>query len=83
MARFQRAAEDSVEIDIYGVKVETTKSKYKEYNKFLKKNNLPLEKLGAIGGEYTLCITPTSLGNIYVVKHSNGNEIDLTNYGVW
>jgi hypothetical protein len=36
---------------------------------------------GAIGGRFTYCITPTSLGNIYKVKDNlDKDEIDITEY---
>ena len=37
----------------------------------------------AIGGAYTYCFTPTSVGTAVVVQHANGEEIDITDYGSW
>jgi hypothetical protein len=39
---------------------------------------------GAIGGELTYCFTPTSLGDILIVKHSGTKaELDVTPYHEW
>ena len=37
----------------------------------------------AIGGAYTYCFTPTGIGTSVTVKHANGEEIDITDYGSW
>lgn len=36
---------------------------------------------GAIGGAYTFKFTPTSIGDIVVVKHADGEELDLSDEG--
>jgi hypothetical protein len=39
---------------------------------------------GAIGGRYTYCYTPTSIGTILIVKDNVTNtQIDLTEYEEW
>jgi len=38
---------------------------------------------GAIGGEYTWCFTPTSLGDVCKVKCSCGETLDVTDYENW
>ena len=39
---------------------------------------------GAIGGEYVLEISFTSLGHIYIMKNKiTGEELNLTNYEDW
>jgi hypothetical protein len=35
---------------------------------------------GPIGGHFTYCFTPTSIGIIVKLKHYKGEEIDLTDY---
>jgi hypothetical protein len=35
---------------------------------------------GAIGGAYTFCFIPTSIGLITKVKHYSGEELDVTDY---
>ncbi len=35
---------------------------------------------GPIGGHFSYCFTPTSIGIIVKVKHYKGEEIDLTDY---
>ncbi len=40
--------------------------------------------LGAIGGSYSYCFTPTSLGVVITCKNNaNGEEIDVTEYLDW
>jgi hypothetical protein len=39
--------------------------------------------VGAIGGAYTFCFTPTGLGVIEVVKCADGTKLDLTDVGSW
>lgn len=68
---------------ICGIEVEITQEMSDKYDQFLAEHRLPLEKQGAIGGEWTLCITPTSLGHVYVVKHANGAELNITPFEVW
>ena len=36
-----------------------------------------------IGGYFTYCLTPTSLGDILVVRFYDGQEINLTEFEHW
>ena len=36
--------------------------------------------VGAVGGAYTFCFTPTGIGLIVDVKCADGTELDLTEY---
>ena len=36
--------------------------------------------VGAIGGAYSFCFTPTGIGTMVVVKCADGTELDLTEY---
>lgn len=47
------------------------------------KATLPRPPANAIGGAFTYCFTPTSLGVIANVIYYDGQEIDLTCYGDW
>ena len=38
---------------------------------------------GAIGGAYTWCFTPTSIGTVCKVECSCGEKIDVTDYDLW
>lgn len=38
---------------------------------------------GAIGGGVTYCFTPTSLGEVTIVKYGSDYELNLTDYGSW
>ncbi len=38
---------------------------------------------GAIGGLYTFCFTPTSLGTVTVIKCSCGEEFNFTDFELW
>lgn len=51
--------------------------------KVAKKQGLKSPYYGAIGGELTYSFSPTSLGVIFVVQHSNGAKLDLTEYDRW
>jgi hypothetical protein len=37
----------------------------------------------AIGGAYTWCFTPTSIGTVCNVKCTCGQKIDCTDYDLW
>lgn len=37
--------------------------------------------VGAAGGAYEFCFTPTGLGIIQIVKCADGTELDLTDWG--
>lgn len=81
MNKLHSVQEDTIKVNLFGVEFETTNTKWASYQQFIKETKL--KYAGTIGGEYTLCITETSLGNVYVVKHSSGREYDLTVYEVW
>lgn len=77
---------------IFGVKIDTTEEKWNEYSSWRDKiieelsepNTDGSSKGGAIGGNFTLELTPTSLGMIYVVKDSyTKTEMNLTDFGSW
>lgn len=38
---------------------------------------------GAIGGAYTYCITPTSIGDVLKIKCSCGDILDVSEYDQW
>lgn len=40
-------------------------------------------EVGAIGGAYTWCFTPTSIGTILHIKCACGKKLDLTEYGLF
>jgi hypothetical protein len=54
---------------------EEQSEKYREWVE-----SLPIAKFGVIGGGYSFIFTPTSLGDIVVVKREDGHEINLTDY---
>lgn len=45
------------------------------------KNGLPPG--GTIGGVYTYCFTPTTIGTVKTVKCACGHKMDLTDYEKW
>jgi hypothetical protein len=50
-------------------------------NVFYKETEVPLERQGAIGGQFSYTFTHTSLGTILVVSdNSSGREINVTNF---
>ena len=40
-------------------------------------------KVGAIGGAYTYCFTPTGIGTVTKIQCSCGDNLDLTDYSLW
>lgn len=56
--------------------------KYDEWRKEKNKKNGEVY-VGAIGGAYTFCFSPTGLGDMVVVKCADGTELDLTEYEYW
>ncbi len=38
---------------------------------------------GCIGGQFTFCFTPTSIGVQITVRHATGASIDVTDYDYW
>lgn len=60
-----------------------SKEEQKKLDEWLSKKDLK-KYCGAIGGRFTYCFTPTSLGTAVSVKDSlDKDEIDLTNYNDW
>jgi len=49
----------------------------KKFSEWVKEKQL---KSTAIGGSYTVCFTPTGLGNIAEVRCVDGTSITLTDY---
>jgi hypothetical protein len=74
---------NQVDMDFCGLTIQVDKATMKKFKTWKKKVEVPLEELGAIGGEFTCQMTPTSIGVIYVVEHSSGEKFDLTNYDLW
>lgn len=58
---------------------------HKKYDEWRKEKNKTKGEVyvGAIGGAYTFCFTPTGLGDMVVVKCADGTELDLTDYDLW
>ena len=52
-------------------------SQVKEFKDWSKKKILPST---AIGGAYTICFTPTSLGDFVEVRCVDGTVLNLTDY---
>lgn len=58
------------------------KSSDNSFARRLAADNIPY--YGAIGGELTYCFSPTSLGDILVVKHGGtGAELNVTDFDNW
>jgi hypothetical protein len=64
---------------------EITEKQYKKYQKWRKAKKKKDGELyvGAFGGAYSFCFTPTGVGEIVTVKASDGDELDLTDYKTW
>lgn len=39
--------------------------------------------VGAIGGAYTICFTPTGFGEIIEIKCADGTKLDLSDSDTW
>jgi len=64
---------------------EITEKQYKKYKRWrnAKKKKEGELYVGAIGGAYTFCFTPTGIGEIVTAKAADGEELDLTDYDRW
>lgn len=73
------------EPDKIAVNYEITEKQYKKYERWRKAKKKKDGELyvGAIGGAYTFCFTPTGIGIIVTVKTSDGDELDLTDFDTW
>ena len=58
---------------------------HKKYDEWRKEKNKTKGEVyvGAIGGAYTFCFTPTGLGDIVEVKCADGTKLDLTDSDLW
>lgn len=62
-----------------------TAKQVEQFDKWRKEKN---EKegevyVGAIGGAYTICFTPTGLGEMVEIKCADGTKLDLTDFDSW
>jgi hypothetical protein len=64
---------------------EITEKQYKKYQKWRKAKKKKDGELyvGAIGGAYSFCFTPTGIGEIVEVTASDGDKLDLTDFDTW
>lgn len=64
---------------------EITEKQFKKYEKWrrAKKKKDGELYVGAIGGAYTFCFTPTGVGLIVTVKAADGDTLDLTDFDTW
>ena len=62
-----------------------TAEQHKKYDEWRKEKNKTKGEVyvGAIGGAYTFCFTPTGLGDMVVVQCADGTKLDLTDYDLW
>jgi hypothetical protein len=81
--KLKKKIANQVDMDFCGLTIQVDKATLKKFQTWKKKVEVPIEELGAIGGEFTYQMTPTSIGVIYVVEHSSGEKFDLTNYDLW
>ena len=55
-------------------------AKFQAWRKKKNKKNKGEVYVGAVGGAYTFCFTPTGIGTLVVVKCADETELDLTEY---
>lgn len=62
-----------------------TAEQMKKFDKWRKKKNKKNGEVyvGAIGGAYTFCFTPTGIGTAEKVTCADGTELDLTDLDTW
>lgn len=62
-----------------------SKEQMTKFNKWRKAKNKKNGEVyvGAIGGAYTFCFTPTGIGTIEKVICADGTELDLTDIDNW
>jgi hypothetical protein len=67
---------------VYEKKIfDLTAEQHKKYDEWRKEKGEVY--VGAIGGAYTFCFTPTGLGNMVEVKCADGTKLDLTDSDLW
>ena len=64
---------------------EITEKQHKKYQKWRRDKVKKDGELyvGAVGGAYTFCFTPTGIGEIVEVTASDGDKLDLTDFDTW
>ena len=62
---------------------ELNEEETQKFNDWRNNHNCKQKDVGAIGGRFTFCFTPTSLGELATVKCACGKELDLTNVSDW
>jgi hypothetical protein len=64
---------------------EITEKQYKKYQRWRRDKTKKDGELyvGAVGGAYTFCFTPTGIGEIVEVTASDGDKLDLTDFDTW
>jgi len=64
---------------------EITEKQYKKYQRWRRAKTKKEGELyvGAVGGAYTFCFTPTGIGQIIEVRTSDGDRLDLTDFDTW
>ena len=64
---------------------EITEKQYKKYQRWRRAKTKKEGELyvGAVGGAYTFCFTPTGIGQIIEVRTSGGDRLDLTDFDTW
>lgn len=64
---------------------ELTEKQYKKYRRWrnAKKKKDGELYVGAIGGAYTFCFTPTGVGIVISVKAADGDVLNLTDFDTW
>jgi hypothetical protein len=67
--------------EIESISYAFTKKQILKLTKWKKDNNLKFADGGTVvGGAFTYCFTPTSIGTVITVQHVFGKEIDLTDF---
>ncbi len=69
----------------YEITFGLTGKQWKKYQKWRKAKTKKDGELyvGAIGGAYSFCFTPTGIGEMVTVRAADGEVLDLTDYDAW
>ena len=59
---------------------ELTKKQVDLFEKWRKEKGDLIDLVGAVGGAYSFCFTPTGIGTLIKVTCADGTELDLTEW---
>lgn len=78
-------SEEPVVLPEYKITFGLTEKQWKKYQKWRKAKTKKEGELyvGAVGGAYSFCFTPTGIGEMVTVRAADGEVLDITEYEHW